>query len=371
MQSQEVKQVHQSICIFQIIVCMCIYCLFSLNAVSQETNSQVEQALSDMLKIGDAIIRFEEERGVKLVDLIDDDSEIGQKRLHEEFENVGNPSDRPRTMLDVLQPLVHFGYLDVIPIDPFIPEDSDPDFNTYIYFDEESTININETKYQTDYFTLMLSLYVQMDEWVLISPGENKTYDRSRTRNLTVHKSQVISQPKNAEEYLQKSKENMMQIGRAIERLRTEKGVLLVDFWDDDSHLIQRIDDVFEGVEGGERTKNSVLKPLVHFGYLDEIPEDPFHPSLVFNSRTTWNEFLPDQPMTYLYCDNDPELEGGDAGTNWPDSFGFELEEGEWALIGYSPMVELPNDPLYYRPEVAFYILSRDFTTDVIGWDLY
>ena len=89
---------------------------------SQQTENGADDPVrATMLEIGMAMERFYQDKGVFLVDLIDGETPEGRERLETVLENVGNPTDRPRTMRDVLLPLVHFGYLDAIPDDPYLP----------------------------------------------------------------------------------------------------------------------------------------------------------------------------------------------------------------------------------------------------------
>ena len=218
------------------------------------------------------------------------------------------------------------------------------------------------------YFTTVLGY----DEWVLTSAGPDRIYDRIAGNNLVVSRYECTIRSNSPDDLIEASITNMHIIGEAIEQFRQEKGVLLVDFWDDDTPIwIQRIDTVFETAgASSNRTRSDVLMPLVHFGYLNQIPPDPLMPGSLMGGQSGWNEFVLDRGKTYLYCDNDPELDFADY-SSWGDTLQFSLEDGEWVLIGYLPMLELAANSLMFSPETALLLFSRDLQTNVVPWSLF
>jgi len=345
----------------------------SFSAVAQDKPPQVEEVKAEMLRIGVAIEKLYLEKKVRLVDLADGETPQGKARLRDVFNNVGNPSDRPRTMLDVLSPLVQLGYLDSIPIDPYLPKDVDPRINTFIYVDEEKEIEGNENLTIINEVNNNLKTVLGYDDWVLCSAGPDGVFDRVWTKNLFLRRLDVLAQEPFFSEYLAQSKANMRRIGEAIEKLRKEKGVLLVDFWDDDTSIgYDRIRKVFKGagdVPQEQRTRRDVLKPLVALGYLDSIPPDPFVPVAGYN-QSGWNEFLLERDMTYLYCDNDPEIKTSNVGS-WGDVLKYKLAVGEWVLIGCLPKFQIPINSTSFKPDNTILLFSRDLQTLVSSWEMY
>lgn len=131
---------------------------------------------------------------------------------------------------------------------------------------------------------------------------------------------------------------DMRSIGTALEMLRTDKGVLPVDWWDDDDEWgHERLRSVFNMVGAGPdfeaRGKHAVLAVLTSpIAYLSSVPADPFQQGMPENNNPY-----------YYYLDNDPEGAREDHdfpvykrdtahlyGTEW-------LREGQWALGGIGP----------------------------------
>jgi prepilin-type N-terminal cleavage/methylation domain-containing protein len=130
---------------------------------------------------------------------------------------------------------------------------------------------------------------------------------------------------------------DMRSVGTAIEQLRLDKGVLPVDWWDDDDPWgHERLKTVFNYVGAGPdfeaRGKDAVLAPLTSpVAYLASIPQDPFQDGPEFGNPY------------YYYVDNDPEGQREDH--DFPvykfataHLYGTQpLKEGEWALGGIGP----------------------------------
>ncbi len=126
---------------------------------------------------------------------------------------------------------------------------------------------------------------------------------------------------------------DMKALGSTIEMLHMDKGVMLIDWWDDDlgaGH--ERLRTVFNMVGAGPdfsaRGNDAVLAPLTSpVAYMSSIPSDPFQ-----NPRGY-----------YYYVDNDPAFDGDDH--DFPaykektaEYYGnHPLKPGDWALGGIGP----------------------------------
>lgn len=151
----------------------------------------------------------------------------------------------------------------------------------------------------------------------------------------------------------------------AVEAMRLDRNVLLVDFWDDDTPEGQnRIKDVFNGVGGGHNDRGGtmgILAPLsTPVAYIGSIPIDPFAMQVSggFND-TTSTLIAADQlpPITYLYSDNDPKIQQYNSGGTYFGNANPEripiMQPGEYALIGYGPDSRRNNPPGYGFPYSA------------------
>ena len=121
-------------------------------------------------------------------------------------------------------------------------------------------------------------------------------------------------------------------LGTTIEISRMDRGVMLVDWWDDDLDAgHERLREVYNLVGAGPdfeaRGRGAVLAPLTSpTAYMSSIPMDPFQKS-----------------GHYYYVDNDPEFPGDDhdfpaykQGT--AEIYGNDpLKSGDWALGGIGP----------------------------------
>ncbi len=130
---------------------------------------------------------------------------------------------------------------------------------------------------------------------------------------------------------------DMRSIGTAIEQLRMDRGVMLVDWWDDDDDWgHKRLTEVFNLIGAGPdfeaRGRNAVLAPLTSpIQYIASMPQDPFQDK-------------PDiRGPYYYYVDNDPEATREDH--DFPayrmataHLYGNKpLKDGDWALGGIGP----------------------------------
>jgi prepilin-type N-terminal cleavage/methylation domain-containing protein len=123
----------------------------------------------------------------------------------------------------------------------------------------------------------------------------------------------------------------------AVESLRMDTGVLLVDWWDDDTEIgRKRIEEVFHNVGNtpeASRSAVDILAPLTTpISYLSSVPLDPFF------------EGPSDSGLeTYFYADDDPAIEGLDHNFNFlksplAEQYGYKpLRVNEVALLGRGP----------------------------------
>ena len=126
-------------------------------------------------------------------------------------------------------------------------------------------------------------------------------------------------------------------IGTAIEILRSDKGLMLVDWWDDDREWgHERLREVFNMVGAGPdfeaRGRDAVLAPLTSpIAYMQSIPQDPFQNAMEHGG------------CYYYYVDNDPYDPEPDH--DFPayreetaEFYGNKpLKAGDWALGGIGP----------------------------------
>ncbi len=137
---------------------------------------------------------------------------------------------------------------------------------------------------------------------------------------------------------------DMRSILTGIEQLRLDKGVLLVDFWDDSGSAwgYKRIREVFNGVgdvpEAGRRQLH-VLAPLTSpISYMSSVPKDPFTPKALTSTSGGHSElFGITGNDVYYYADNDPATTGPDYGGTRYDP---PLKEGDYILMGFAPAAE-------------------------------
>lgn len=152
----------------------------------------------------------------------------------------------------------------------------------------------------------------------------------------------------------------------AIESMRVDTNLLLVDFWDDDTPIGQaRMKNKFHGVGGQHNDRGGttgVLAPLTTpVAYMSSIPQDPFAAfggqAIQGRNDTTTSLIAADQypPVTYLYMDEDPEIPGRDHSTSlvlgMPQFPSLRpLSNGEYILIAYGPDTRRNNPPGYAYP---------------------
>jgi prepilin-type N-terminal cleavage/methylation domain-containing protein len=135
---------------------------------------------------------------------------------------------------------------------------------------------------------------------------------------------------------------DMKSTGNAIEQLRLDRGVMLVDFWDDDTDWgRKRIREVFNGVGDlpeASRRQIDELSPLTSpISYLGSVPKDPFAPKAL-EARTAGHSERSGQQGNdvYMYMDNDDKNPTG--GADYGGTlFNPPLKKGVWVLFAWGP----------------------------------
>lgn len=139
-----------------------------------------------------------------------------------------------------------------------------------------------------------------------------------------------------------RSYSDMRSTTNAIEQLRLDRGVMLVDFWDDDTDWgRKRIKEIFNGVGDlpeATRRQVDVLGPLTSpISYLASIPKDPFAPKSL-EPRTAGHSERSGQQGNdvYHYIDNDDKnpTGGSDYGATMFDP---PLKKGTYILFAWGP----------------------------------
>ncbi len=143
---------------------------------------------------------------------------------------------------------------------------------------------------------------------------------------------------------------DMKTLSTGIEQLRLDRGVMLVDFWDDDREVgIDRMQNIFNGIGGAAQNDRGgtagIWAPLTSpVAYLSSIPIDPFFGREEdTSSNLIAQDIIP--PFAYMYADEDPAIPGGDAGLAFftpgnalAQATGTQpLKEGQYVAVGAGP----------------------------------
>jgi len=144
---------------------------------------------------------------------------------------------------------------------------------------------------------------------------------------------------------------DMRSLKTGVEQLRLDRGILLIDFWDDDMPEGQkRLKEDFQGLSGAHNDRGGtagIWVPLTTpVAYMSSIPVDPFFsPALGDDVKSNLipQDIIP--PYAYMYTDEDPKIPGADIGLGFftPGSAlalrtGTKpLKEGEYVVIGAGP----------------------------------
>ncbi|MDX9752683.1 MAG: prepilin-type N-terminal cleavage/methylation domain-containing protein [bacterium] len=147
---------------------------------------------------------------------------------------------------------------------------------------------------------------------------------------------------------------DMKAVGTGIESLRVDKGVMLVDLWDDDyDWATERIQTIFGGAgfkaNQLQRTSEDVFAPLTTpVAYLSSIPEDPFIEKLGVEVHGGNNVVF----RHYIY--GDLEVLDADIGGFYIPAYNPKqntnnlhgvrpLRTFEWVLLGFGPDGDMPS----------------------------
>jgi len=93
------------------------------NFLNAQIRAKVARSYSDMRSLSTAISMFNTDRGVMLVDVRDDDTQVGQDRIQDTFNGIGwNGGGGNRNLTAVLSPLTSpIAYMSSVPKSPFVP----------------------------------------------------------------------------------------------------------------------------------------------------------------------------------------------------------------------------------------------------------
>lgn len=137
---------------------------------------------------------------------------------------------------------------------------------------------------------------------------------------------------------------DMKNTGTAIESFRLDQGMLLVDFWDDDTELgVERMKKF--GIppfnNGPDRTMVQILAPLTSpVSYMSSVPQDPFNEPTTAKDDETYVNY---GGGSYIYGDREAIYGGENHGLSGLTISGSRttgqraLQVGEWALMGIGP----------------------------------
>ncbi|MGI6455553.1 MAG: type IV pilin protein [bacterium] len=146
---------------------------------------------------------------------------------------------------------------------------------------------------------------------------------------------------------------DMRTVITGIEQLRLDRGVMLVDFWDDDTDVgVARMKDIFACVGGCAQNDRGgtagIFAPLTSpVAYLSSVPLDPFfgdHAGADTPSNLIAQDLVP--PYCYMYVDEDPAIPGGDMGLAFFGTGNIQVLQsvgwkpigvGQYALVGAGP----------------------------------
>ena len=141
---------------------------------------------------------------------------------------------------------------------------------------------------------------------------------------------------------------DMRSLATAMESMRLDRGVMLVDYWDDDQGAAwlaerSRALGLSVNIRGNDRGGTTgILVPLTTpIAYMAKIPEDTFAEANARYPGLIEQDHLP--PRTYLYIDNDPAIPGHDDGGISRGTF----QEGTWILISAGPSMEYTHRDNY------------------------
>ena len=119
------------------------------NFLEAQIRAKAVRSAGDSRSLGIAVESFRVDRGYLLIDIWDDDSALGLRRLNELFGRIANPLKATRLQRDVMAPLTTpVTYIREIPQDPFLKDPKKRatsetwtgQLDTYTYFDRDPHI---------------------------------------------------------------------------------------------------------------------------------------------------------------------------------------------------------------------------------------
>lgn len=119
------------------------------NFLNAQIRAKIARSQADTKNLGTAIESFRIDQGALLIDIWDDDGQIGLDLLNKNFGNIANSSKSTRLMRDVMAPLTTpVSYIAAIPQDPFLKnpvivatsETWTGQLDTYTYVDNDPRI---------------------------------------------------------------------------------------------------------------------------------------------------------------------------------------------------------------------------------------
>ncbi|RJP31149.1 MAG: prepilin-type N-terminal cleavage/methylation domain-containing protein [Candidatus Omnitrophota bacterium] len=145
---------------------------------------------------------------------------------------------------------------------------------------------------------------------------------------------------------------DMKALSTGVQQLRLDRGLLLIDYWDDDTtEGIRRMQEDFRGIGGKAQNDRGgtagLWAPLTSpVSYMSGIPIDPFFSPATGNdtaSQLIAQDIIP--PYAYMYADEDPGIPGLDYGLSFfaPGNSNAlmlniqPLKNGEYVIIGAGP----------------------------------
>jgi prepilin-type N-terminal cleavage/methylation domain-containing protein len=136
-----------------------------------------------------------------------------------------------------------------------------------------------------------------------------------------------------------RSRNDQRTIHLGIEAMRTDRNLLLVDFWDDDTAEGQRrLREDFGTMQTRDNRGGviGIFVPLTTpIAYLTSIPDDPFATDKVMSNF--YADLIPQdkvRPYVYYYIDDESAFSGRDHGSDYVDS-----ERSEWRTLACKPLM--------------------------------
>ncbi|MCX7045199.1 MAG: prepilin-type N-terminal cleavage/methylation domain-containing protein [Candidatus Sumerlaeota bacterium] len=158
-----------------------------------------------------------------------------------------------------------------------------------------------------------------------------------------------------------RSKADMRTLAMGVEVMRTDKNVMLVDYWGDDTtkgndrlHIEFGLWSQNPLCVGGVTSPNDtrggstgVYVPLTTpIAYLTSIPKDPFA-EMISESAYSVNHDDAIRPRSYMYTCRDSSVT---AGTHWVNKMPSDTQDGDYVLVGIGPALTYKDPVVLYDP---------------------